>query len=132
MPSSSVKKTLSKAEYLKHKNNNMIDKDICNKYSISKSVLVKLKADWGISNSRSTKKIKKTIAISSAPKTIDVEKNSVLRDENNSTNQVNVLNARISELEVILRETEEKLKICENEREALWRIQDILRSRLVV
>lgn len=56
---------------------------------------------------------------------------SEVKDVSN-TNQVKVLNERIAELENILRETQNKLKLCENEREDLWRIQDILRSRFVV
>lgn len=130
MSSSNDKSPLTKAVYLKHKKNKMIDKDISKKYSISKSTLVKLKASWGISDSRSNKIKQKTIAIAASPKNSVVHLSNV--DGDSYINQINELKEKISQLEGQLRENEEKLRMCENEREALWKIQDILRARLIV
>ncbi|CAM4509428.1 RNA polymerase sigma factor rpoD Sigma-70 [Paenibacillus macerans] len=130
MSSSQDKAILTKALYLKHKKSKMHDKDVCEKYSISRGNLVKLKASWGVSDPRSANMKQKTLAIASPPKNPVIHLSTIDGDTN--TNQINALKEKISQLEGQLRETEEKLKMCENEREALWKIQDILRARFIV
>lgn len=128
MTGANEKLQLTKAKYSKHKKNNMVDKDVCKNYGISKSTLIKLKAGWGISNSRSTVVKEKTLSISSTPKEIYIKSDSE-EDADGIANQSRELKAKIIELEGKLREAEDKLRSCEYERDALWRIQDILRAR---
>ncbi len=131
MSYNSNKLPLSKATYMKLKeNNNLTDKEICKKHNISKSTLIKYKTSWGIISSRSGRNKQSIIAISAFPKVYEDAETTINGD--GEVDQVNNFIGRISELESQLRETEEKLRISENEREALWRIQDILRSRLGV
>ncbi|WP_339369546.1 sigma-70 family RNA polymerase sigma factor [Paenibacillus elgii] len=120
---------LTKAEYLKHKNNNILEKEICRKYKISKSALIKLKKSWGLAKPRKQKK-EKIIAISNMLK-ISESDSTPINEKKSEELKITQLHEKITSLETKLRELEGKLAASEHEREILWKMQDILRAKLV-
>lgn len=119
---------LTKTEFLKHKKNGMLEKDICKNYEISKNKLIKYKQSWGLAQSRIKKINDKTISIAAAPKNIDSEHNKSFETELlELRNMVSTLKVRISELESEREVWDVKR---ENEREAFWIVQDFLRAEV--
>lgn len=119
---------LTKAEYLKQKNKKIIDKEICKKYGISKSTLIKYKVSWGIDTPRKPKVKDKEFSVAISPQPLNPEV--TYTNKTNYESKVEQLQKKVSELEVRLRESEERIKIYENEQIILWKMQDILRAKL--